>query len=59
MERIDINKKGYNLAAWEMVIRPKQKGGLGIKDLELQNDALLLKHLNKFYNKVKMFLGSI
>ena len=27
------------------------KGGLGILNLGLQNDALLLKYLNKFYNK--------
>jgi len=48
----DINAKGYNLAAWEMVTVPKQQGGLGIKDLYLQNEALLLKHLHRFYNKV-------
>jgi hypothetical protein len=48
----DINAKGYNLAAWEMVTKPKDKGGLGVIDLEIQNDALLLKHLHKFYNKV-------
>jgi hypothetical protein len=30
---------------------PKNKGGLGILNLRLQNDALLLKHLHKFYNK--------
>ena len=27
------------------------KGGLGILNLGLQNDALLLKYLNKLYNK--------
>ena len=48
----DINAKGYNLAAREMVTVPKAKGGLGIKDLYVQNDAPLLKHLQKFYNKV-------
>jgi hypothetical protein len=48
----DINAKGYNLAAWEMVTAPKDKGGLRIKDIYLQNEALLLKHLHKFYNKV-------
>jgi hypothetical protein len=48
----DANAKGYNLVAWEMVIFPKDKGGLGVKDLYMQNDALLLKHLHKFYNKV-------
>jgi hypothetical protein len=35
-----------------MVIVLKDKGGLGIKDLYLQNDTLLLNHLHKFYNKV-------
>lgn len=44
-------KKGGNLAAWSLVQRPKQKGGLGIKNLYLQNDALLIKQLHKFYSK--------
>jgi hypothetical protein len=48
----DINAKGYNLATWKMVTVPKDKGGLGVKDLYVQNDALLLKHLLKFYNKI-------
>lgn len=48
----DINDKGYNLAVWDKVTMPKKKGGLGVKNLYLHNDALLFKHLNKFYNKV-------
>lgn len=32
-------------------MKPKGKGGLGIKNLSVQNDALLLKHLHKFYNR--------
>ena len=44
-------EKGHSLAAWPLVCRPKKKGGLGILNLGLQNDALLLKYLNKFYNK--------
>jgi hypothetical protein len=32
------------------VCRPKDKGGLGIVNLEIQNDALLLKHLFKIFN---------
>ena len=32
-------KKGGNLVAWPLAQRPKQKGGLGIKNLALQNDA--------------------
>ena len=48
----DAQKKGGNLVAWEVVMQPKEKGGLGVLNLRLQNDALLLKHLFKFYNKV-------
>ena len=42
---------GKSLAAWDLVCRPKNKGELGILNLQLQNQALLMKHLNKFYNK--------
>jgi hypothetical protein len=47
----DRNKKGGNLAAWPMVTKPKLKGGLNVINLNVQNDALLIKHLDKFYNK--------
>jgi hypothetical protein len=40
-----------SLAAWSLVCRPKKKGGLGIINFEVQNQALLLKHLHKFYSK--------
>jgi len=39
------------LGAWKIVTKPKDKGGLGITNLSLQNDALLLKHLDKLYKK--------
>ena len=32
----------------------KEKGGLGIINLRLQNDALLMKHLSKFYNRADL-----
>lgn len=44
--------KHASLAAWEMVCRPKSKGGLGIVDIKVQNQALLLKQLFKFYNRL-------
>ena len=34
-----------------MVQQPKDKGGLGVLNLRLQNDALLLKQLHKFYSR--------
>ena len=40
-----------SLAAWPLVCRPKDKGGMGIVNLTIQNRALLSKHLSKFYNK--------
>jgi hypothetical protein len=42
--------KVNSLAAWDMVCKPKNKGGLGIINLQIQNKALLLKQLHKFYN---------
>jgi hypothetical protein len=50
----DFRNKGYNLAAWDLVRKPKDKGGLGVINLSVQNDALLLKHLDKFYRKIKV-----
>jgi hypothetical protein len=47
----EVNAKGKSLVAWPEVTKPKDKGGLGVIDLISQNDALLLKHLDKFYNK--------
>ena len=38
-------------AAWEMVCLPKTEGGLGVLNLRTQNEALLLKHLHKFFNR--------
>jgi hypothetical protein len=47
----DINKKGTYLVAWEVACKPKEQGGLSIIDIEKQNNALLLKFLDKFYSK--------
>jgi hypothetical protein len=35
-----------------MVCKPKVMGGLGVVDLKIQNEYLLLKHLDKFHNQV-------
>jgi hypothetical protein len=34
-----------------MVTKPKLKGGLGVINLRVQNEALLMKNLHKFFNK--------
>jgi hypothetical protein len=38
------------LASWEMMCKPKDQGGLAILNLRVQNQALLMKNLHKFYN---------
>jgi hypothetical protein len=37
--------------AWETTCKSKDQDGLGIIDIESQNNALLLKFLDKFYNQ--------
>ena len=51
VRKSDDGVKGSSLAAFDMVRKPKIKGGLGIIDLKTQNEGLLLKQLHKFYNK--------
>jgi hypothetical protein len=48
----DSNGKNKPLVAWKKCTKPKRKRGLGVINLSAQNKALLLKHLDKFYNKV-------
>jgi hypothetical protein len=38
-------KKKYRLAEWNVLCQPKDQGGLGIRDLDIQNKALLSKWL--------------
>lgn len=50
----DINNKKLPKAAWPMVCIPKEEGGLGVHNLKTQNDSLLLKHLDKFFNRANV-----
>jgi hypothetical protein len=47
----DINAKQKPKAAWKMVCKEKKEGGLGVIDIKMQNEALLIKHLHKFFNR--------
>ncbi|WVZ49763.1 hypothetical protein U9M48_001092 [Paspalum notatum var. saurae] len=47
----DNHKKKYRLIKWEILCLPKDQGGLGIKNLEIQNVCLLSKWLYKFINE--------
>jgi hypothetical protein len=48
----DVNAKSAPKAAWAMVCLPKEEGGLGVLNLKTQNEALLLKNLHKFFNRL-------
>ena len=50
----DDGHKTMSMAAWTLVCRPKEKGGLGIINLQVQNQALLLKQLHKFYHRMDL-----
>jgi len=38
-------------AAWNLVCNSKENGDLGVHDLYIQNESLLLKDLHMFFNK--------
>lgn len=48
----DPNARCPSKTAWELVCLPKTEGGLGVLNLQTQNEALLLKYLHKFFNRM-------
>jgi hypothetical protein len=50
----DTNSKNPPLVAWSMVTKPKNRGGLGVINLRMQIESLLIKNLHKFFNKVDL-----
>jgi hypothetical protein len=50
----DVNDKKPPKAAWKLVCRLKKRGGLGVIRLCVQNEALLMKNLDKFFSKVDL-----
>jgi hypothetical protein len=50
----DLSSKKPSKAAWEIVCNTKENEGLGVLDLQTQNESLLLKNLHKFYNKANI-----
>jgi hypothetical protein len=50
----DVNDKKPPVASWKLVCRPKKRGGIGIIRLRLQNEALFMKNLDKFFNKADL-----
>lgn len=50
----DLGSKKPHKAAWSMVTLPKKQGGLGVQRTATHNDAMLMKFLHKFFNKVNV-----
>jgi hypothetical protein len=46
----DTDNKKYHLAKWDIMCRPKDQGGLGIIDLEIQNICLVSKWIVSLLN---------
>lgn len=47
----DENNRMNAKAAWSLVTKTKEEGGLGVLDLKTQNEALLMKNPHKIFNK--------
>ena len=45
------DKKKVDLISWSNICKPKETGGLGIKNLEWQNEALGAKQVWKLYQE--------
>jgi hypothetical protein len=46
----EVQARGDSLVSWNKICRPKDHGGLGVLNLKIQNKALLLKNLDKYYD---------
>jgi hypothetical protein len=47
----DQHKKKYRLAKWNIICQPKDQGGLGIHNINIQNRCLLSKWLFRLINE--------
>jgi hypothetical protein len=47
----DDHKKKYRLAKWEILCQPKDQGGVGIMNIDIQNQCLLSKWWYKLMNE--------
>jgi hypothetical protein len=43
----EVQSNGPALVSWDKICRPKNQGGLGVLNLSVQNNALLIKNLQK------------
>ena len=48
----DRGSKEKSFVTWKLICQPKRFGGLGITNLTMANQCLLLRRWFKFYNKI-------
>jgi hypothetical protein len=46
-----VRKKKYGLTKWSIICQPKDQGGLGIQNIEIQNQCLLSKWIFRLINE--------
>jgi hypothetical protein len=51
----DGQKKKYRLMKWSIMCQPKDQGGIGIQNLEIQNQCHLSKWLFKLINEERLW----
>jgi hypothetical protein len=47
----DDHKKKYRLVKWDILCQPKDQGGMGIMNIDIQNQCLLSKWLYELINE--------
>ncbi|KAJ0029885.1 hypothetical protein Pint_13379 [Pistacia integerrima] len=52
-----IEKRKVHWVIWSTLCKPKDLGGLGIKNLQLMNEALLSKTLGALWSRVLTYIG--
>ena len=50
-KKTDTGERCNSLIAWDAVCKPKKHGGMGVLNLKIQNEDLLIKSLHKFYDR--------
>lgn len=49
--QVNKERKGFHLVEWKNIIRTKEQGGLGIKNLKNQSKALKVKWLLRYHQE--------